>query len=292
MSAPLRTLGPVVAALAIAGVSGAPAASAAGAAKLRIAGGAVTATDDGRVRLTLVNGAARPARGTLRVTAGRTVVGAARFRIPARRTRGVHVPLTAAGARLLTRRRSIRAGVVARTLGARAAKRTVTLRGRSGAAGPAAPPAAPGPAPQAPPPPQPGAGGAAPDGRYQGRYAENSVHLAFNIVGARLFTGPFDSFFLSATCRNADPAYTGPDQVYPNPVAIEPISAAIAADGTFAEEGTYLTGNTPPIAWRIAGAVTGPAVSGELSATYADAYGNPCSGVTRFQAGWYGAYTL
>ena len=131
------------------------------------------------------------------------------------------------------------------------------------------------------------------DGRYQGRYATTNADLAFNVAGGRLFTGPFDSFYVEAVCLNADPAYTGPDQVYPSPRAIEPVEAPIAADGTFRGQGSVHPGSgSPPIAWTIAGRIVGGDVQGEVSVTFTDPYGNPCQGAATFTARYYGAYVL
>lgn len=130
------------------------------------------------------------------------------------------------------------------------------------------------------------------DGRYQGTYAENNVDLAFNVVGTRLFTGPFDGFYLTATCQNVDPDYTG-EQVYTDSSAIEPVEATIASNGDFYGEGQYFTEESPPMDWTIRGHISGGNVTnGEFSATYTDTFGNPCSGTTRFTASWYGDYTL
>src|SRR4051794_38209442 len=80
-----------------------------------------------------------------------------------------------------------------------------------------------------------GSGGAWSEGRYQGTYAENNVNLPFNVVGSRLYTGPFDSFYIDATCHS-------PTEVYTDGTAIEPVEAAIAGSGNFSGSGVYTPG--------------------------------------------------
>jgi hypothetical protein len=128
------------------------------------------------------------------------------------------------------------------------------------------------------------------EGRYQGTYAENNVDLAFNVVGNRLFTGPFDGFYLYATCRNVDPDYTG-DLGLDDSSGYEPVQATIAADGSFSGQGVYRTGYTDQ-PWTISGRIAGGSVTGQFSSRYTNTYGNPCNGTTRFTAEWYGDYTL
>lgn len=263
----------VLAVLAV-GVLGAPAA--ADAAKVRIGGtpGAVGA--DGRTTVAVKNPNRQVVRGRLTLKAEGVRLATSRFRIPARRTKKVRVSLTVTGFSALQVLGVLPVRAIARAKGAGTTRRALTLRlARSGEA-----------------PGGTNAGPVARDGRYQGRYAENNVDLAFNVVGSRLFAGPFDDFYLSANCRNVNPDYKGPDQEYTNATAVGDVEATIAADGTFAGEGLYRTGVTPPMPWRISGRITGESITGEFSSEYTDAYGNPCSGVTQFTASWYGDYTL
>ena len=236
------------------------------AAKLRVGAEPLAVGADGRASVVLANPNRTAVRGRLTLRASGSAVGTARFRLPAGRSRNVRISLTVAGMDALEARGVLAVRAIAAAKNAATTRTSLTLRL---AAAPAA----------------------TRDGRYQGSYADNSVDVSFNVVGARLFTGPFDAFYLQATCRNADPAYTGPDQLYTDATAIEPIVATIADDGAVSGEGVHRTGSTPPIPWRITGRVTGESVSGELAADYTDVYGNPCSAVSRFSAGWYGAYT-
>lgn len=242
-------------------------------AKLKVGGQPAAVSPDGRVSISVANPNRRAAKGTLTLAARRGALASRRFRIPARRSKKVRLGLTVAGYNELQALGSMRVRAIAKARGLPATRKRVTLTI----------PARPGD----------DTSRSERDGRYQGAYAENNADLAFNVVGSRLFTGPFDSFYLVATCRNADPAYTGPDQVYVNATAIEPVEATIGADGSFHGQGTYRTGSTPPISWEITGRATGRSISeGQFSATYTDAYGNPCTGVTRFTAQWYGSYIL
>jgi hypothetical protein len=137
-----------------------------------------------------------------------------------------------------------------------------------------------------------GGGAAWVDGRYQGTWAENSTDLSFNVVGSRLYTGPFDSFYIDATCHNVDPTFTG-NQVYTDGSAIEPVQATIASGGNFSGSGTYVPGGGEQIHWTVSGHISGQSVTGgTFSVNYTDFYGNPCSGTAHFTAQWYGAYTL
>jgi hypothetical protein len=248
------------------------------AAKLRLGAKPVAVGADGRASLAVKNPNRRPARGRLTLSAQGTRVATARFRIPARRTKKVRVNLTVTGFARLQASGTLPVRATATAKGAGTTRKALRLRLTTGGEE-----TAPG---------DTSTGFVAHEGRYQGRYAENNVDLAFNVVGSRLFTGPFDRFYIDATCRNVNPDYTGPDQVYTNANAIDPVDATIAADGTFFGEGLHRTGVTPPKPWRITGRITGDAITGEFSTEFTDAYGNPCSGLTRFTAAWYGAYTL
>lgn len=128
------------------------------------------------------------------------------------------------------------------------------------------------------------------EGRYAGTYAENNVDLFFNVLGGRVYTGPFDAFYLDATCYNADPNYTGP-QVTTDSTAYEPVQATIGPGGSFAGSGVYNTGFTSH-PWTLTGQISGGSITGTFTSSYTDTYGDPCSGSTSFTAQWYGSYTL
>lgn len=242
-------------------------------AKLKVATQSAAVSSEGRVKIKVANPNRKAAKGTLRLTGNPGTVASVRFRIPARRSRNVKLGLTVAGYNELQARGSMRVRAIAKARGIGTTRRSVTLKAPASQGG--------------------DTGGNDRDGRYQGTYAENNVDLAFNVVGSRLFTGPFDAFYLDAKCRNVDPEYTGPNQEYSDATAIEPVEAAIASDGSFRGQGTYHSGNTPPINWEITGRIDGRNIpEGQFSATYTDGYGNPCSGVTRFTAQWYGDYTF
>ena len=130
------------------------------------------------------------------------------------------------------------------------------------------------------------------DGRYQGNYATSNATLAFNVQGNRLFTGPFDSFYVEATCRNSDPNYTG-DQTYSDSTAIGPVEARISG-GRFSGSGVYRPSAEASIPWEISGRISGKTITdGVFTVNYKYSTSNdPCTGTARFTANWYGAYTL
>lgn len=129
------------------------------------------------------------------------------------------------------------------------------------------------------------------EGRYAGTYSNNNVNLFFNVLGGRVYTGPFDAFYLDATCYNSDPEYTGPNQVYTDATAYEPVSATIGPSGSFAGSGVYNTGFTSQ-PWTLSGQISGGSITGTFTSSYKNTYDDPCSGSTSFTAQWYGAYTL
>jgi hypothetical protein len=121
-------------------------------------------------------------------------------------------------------------------------------------------------------------------GRYSGSYAENAIELRFNVVGARLYTGAFDSFFIYADCGggNFDPS------------AIAPVQASIAGNGVFSGSGVYSPGFGQQIPWQISGRIAGGSVTNGIfsAGPYVDFFGNQCSGTTHFTAQWFANYTL
>jgi hypothetical protein len=136
-----------------------------------------------------------------------------------------------------------------------------------------------------------GGGGAYLEGRYSGFYSDLTADLFFNVLGGRLYSGPFDPFFARATCYNSSgvgsPTYT-------EVVRILPVQAFIGADGNFAGSGTQPTGSGRFIPWTISGHIQGGTISsGVLNVgPYPDFAGDPCSGARYFTASWFGAYTL
>lgn len=243
------------------------------AASPRIDTGSAIVSASGRVAIPLQNRSSRSVSGTLTLRTGKAVIGSARFRVAAQSRRPVRLWLTVNGARRLARSGRLAVTAVVRARGSRATRRKVKLKQASTRPGVPKP-----------------AGPTGIDGRYHGHYAEANADLAFYISNQRLYTGPFDAFYVEAICRNVQPDYTGPDQVYPSPRAIEPVEVPIAADGTFKGEGSLLAGSgTLPIRWTITGRVTGSReVHGEVTAAFTDPYGNPCQGTTRFTARYYG----
>lgn len=149
--------------------------------------------------------------------------------------------------------------------------------------GPTAPTAPTGPGAAAPT----GPGATAPawdDGRWAGHYAENGVELLFNVLGGRLYTGGFDSFFISAAC--SDGSFDSS--------AIAPVQAPIAVNGDFAGSGVYSPGFGQQIPWQLAGHVSGKTITGGTftAGPYADFFGHSCGGTTHFSGQWIAAYTL
>lgn len=121
-------------------------------------------------------------------------------------------------------------------------------------------------------------------GRYSGTYAENASDLRFNVVGSRLYTGAFDSFFIYADCGGG----------YFDPSAIAPVEASIAGNGVFAGSGVYSPGFGQQIPWQISGRIAGGSVTNGIfsAGPYMDFYGDQCSGTTHFVAQWFANYTL
>jgi hypothetical protein len=138
-------------------------------------------------------------------------------------------------------------------------------------------------APSAPPTSTPQAGWSS--GRWTGSYAENgAIELRFNVVGSRLYTGAFDSFFVSANCSGGTP----------DPSAIAPVEASVAASGDFAASGVYSPGFGLQLPWQISGHIAGKSLTnGTFSVgPYINTFGEQCSGTSHFVAQWFADYTL
>jgi hypothetical protein len=249
--------------------------AAAQAAKVKISGKAVTVSGKRVAAIKLTNPNRSSAKGTLTLKWQGVLVGARSFKISGHKSRKVRVKVRSDLFDLLTDRGKLKVKAAAKAKRKGTARRSILLRvGKSGSRG------GTGGGSQ-------GSGQGWDDGRYQGRYEENAIDLAFNIVGRRFFTGPFDGFYITANCHDAD----GPQTDYTDSTVIEPVEAAIASNGDFEGSGVYNTGSIQ-IPWAIAGHVQGTAVAGAFAVEYNDDYGNPCSGTTQFTGAWYGDYTL
>jgi hypothetical protein len=128
------------------------------------------------------------------------------------------------------------------------------------------------------------AGPAWSDGRWAGHYAENAVDLRFNVLGGRLYTGAFDSFFIYADCGGG----------YFDPSAIAPVQAPIASDGNFSGSGVYTPGFGLQLPWQLSGHIAGTSITGGVFTVgpYTDTFGDTCAGTTHFTAQWFAGYTL
>jgi hypothetical protein len=143
--------------------------------------------------------------------------------------------------------------------------------------------APPSPGSTAPPSPGPTAP-AWNEGRWRGHYAENGAELLFNVVGGRLYTGGFDSFFIEAACSGGSF----------DPSAIAPVEAPIASNGDFAGSGVYSPGFGQQIPWQLSGHISGTTITGGTftAGPYTDFFGNSCGGTTHFTGQWIAAYTF
>ena len=245
------------------------------AAKLKVGGGPVAVGTDDIAKIKVVNRTGSVARGKVTLRALGGSVGSRRFTVRKRKSKNVAVPLTAAGSRLLQQSGSLKVQAVVTAKGMRKARKSITLVGAGG--GTQQGTTSPGGA-------QPGPSAPWRGGRWQGTYFENGTDLAFNVRDTRLFTGPFDAFYLEATCQDSDNT---------DATAMEPIEATISPDGRFFGQGQYRPGAGMVINWTVKGTIAGERITGgEFSATYTDYYGKPCSGTTRFTANWYGDYEL
>ena len=122
------------------------------------------------------------------------------------------------------------------------------------------------------------------DGRWRGYYSDNSLDLLFNVVGGRLYTGGFDSFFVDAACDGG-----GID-----PANVAPVQATISPNGDFSGSGVYSPGFGQQIPWQVSGHISGKSITNGTFAVgpYTDFYGGSCSGTTHFTGQWIAEYTL
>jgi hypothetical protein len=169
-------------------------------------------------------------------------------------------------------------------------KQTCVRKRRTSPTGPG-PTAPTGPGPNAPTGPgataPTGPGPTAPawdEGRWRGNYAENGVELLFNVLGGRLYTGGFDSFFISAAC--SDGSFDSS--------AIAPVQAPIASNGDFAGSGVYSPGFGQQIPWQLSGHISGKSITGGTftAGPYTNFFGSSCAGTTHFTGQWIAAYTF
>jgi hypothetical protein len=125
-------------------------------------------------------------------------------------------------------------------------------------------------------------------GRYSGTYAENNVDLFFNVDGGRVYTGPFDTFYIDAPCSE------GLSDIS----TIEPVQASIGSDGSFSGSGVWVVGSGPSgfsVPWTLSGRIAGKTITNGVFSVgpYTFPFSTKtCSGTTHFTASWYGAYTL
>jgi hypothetical protein len=253
--------------------------AAADAAKLRIGGGTLPVDDNGVAAIKLKNPNHSTAKGKLTLTSGGQSIGAHSFKIRARRSSTVKVPVTHVDAlQILARGDGLRTKALAKAKGKGTARKNLVLYYPGAASGGGG--SQPGGQQQQPPPQQPASQSI--DGRWQGTYATNNADLAFNIQGNRLYTGPFDAFYLEATCE----AYS------PDATAFEPIEATISPNGDFHGSGTYRPSADLSMPWTISGHISGRTMTGTFSSSYHSDFHGDCSGTTNFTATWYGDYTL
>ena len=132
-------------------------------------------------------------------------------------------------------------------------------------------------------------GGSYVPGRYSGTYAENNVDLFFNVAGGRVYTGPFDTFYIDAPCSE------GLSDIS----TIEPVQASIRNDGSFSWVGRLgrrlgperLLGPLDPHR-ADRGEVRSPTACSPSVPTRTRCSTKTCSGSTHFTASWYASGTL
>jgi hypothetical protein len=132
-------------------------------------------------------------------------------------------------------------------------------------------------------------GGGYLQGRYSGTYAENNVDLFFNVAGGRVYTGPFDTFYIDAPCSE------GLSDIS----TIEPVQASIGGDGRFSGSGVWVVAAGSPsgfsVPWTLSGQISGRSISNAVFSVgpYTFPFSSKtCSGTTSFTAEWIGPYTL
>ena len=251
------------------------------AAKLKIGGSPVAVSSSRVASIGITNPNRSAAKGTLALKWLGASVGKKTFLLPARATRKVKVKLIPDAYALLSETGELTVSAAATARGKGTSKRSLTLKslgGGNSTGGGGQLPGSGGGEPVAPP---------WVDGRYQGTYAENNSNLAFNVVGNRVFTGPFDGFYIEAPCTDNWPRDTDTN-------VVEPVEATIAPDGSFSGSGVYRpSASTAPISWTLTGRISGKSITdGAFSVSFVGDYGGQCNGTTRFTAGWYGDYTL
>ncbi len=249
------------------------------AAKLKISGGTLPVDDDGVAAIKLKNPNRSTAKGKLTLKSGGISIGARSFRVRARRSSTVKVAVTHVDAlQILANGDGLRTTALAKAKGKGTARKSLVLYypGASSGGGGGSQPGGQ----QQPPPQQPASQSI--DGRWQGTYETSNANLAFNIQGNRLYTGPFDSFYIEPMCADGNRDST----------AIEPVEATINPDGSFSGSGTYRPSPDMAIPWTLTGHISGRTMTGTFSATYEDGVQGHCSGSMNFTAAWYGDYTL
>jgi hypothetical protein len=252
------------------------------ASKVKITGGTVSVNDDGVAAIKLANPNGKAAKGTLALRQGLTPIGSRGYKIGARGKKSVKVSLSDAALQVLAKGDDVAATAYAKTKGKGTSRKSLRLThpGGGGTSGGGTAGGGSTGGGSQPGSQQPAAQSI--DGRWQGTYATNNADLAFNIQGNRLYTGPFDAFYLEANCESYSPDAT----------AFEPIEATISPNGVFYGSGTYRPSASLSMPWTISGHITGRTLTGTFSSSYhSDFHGN-CSGTTTFTAAWYGAYTL
>lgn len=254
--------------------------AAAEAAKVKVTGGIVRVDDDGVAAIKLANPNSKAAKGTLSLSSEGTRIGSQKFKIRARRSATVKVGLSLDALLVLAQGDDLpaTASAKAKRNGTSRKSLLLTYPGASNGGGTNDGSGTDGGTPS---------GGQQPatapwaDGRWQGTYSASNADLAFNVVGNRLYTGPFDSFYVESVCEYNTDA-----------IAMEPVEATIGPDGNFSGSGVYRPSATASVPWTISGHISGQRLTGTLSVSYSDSFHGACSGRADFTAVWYGDYTL
>jgi hypothetical protein len=248
------------------------------AAKLKIGGGTLPVDDNGVAAIKLKNPDRSAAKGRLTLTSGGQAIGAHSFTVAARRSKTVRVAVTHVEAlQILAQGDGLKATAVAKAKRKGTSRKNLILYypGASGGGGGGGSTGGGGGGGQQ-------QGSAWAEGRWQGTWETNSTDLAFNITGSRLYTGPFDAFFLTLNCADGSISSS----------AMEPVEATISPNGDFSGSGVYRPDPSISIPWTLTGHISGRTLTGTLSAERDFAYHGHCSGSANFTASWYGDYTL
>jgi hypothetical protein len=262
--------------------------AAADAAKVKIGGGTIAVNDDGVAAIKLKNPNRSAAKGRLTLKSGGQTIGSRSFKVRARRSARVKVAVTHVEAlQILAQGDGLRTTAVAKVKRRGTARKSLVLfypgassgggEGSSGGGG-----GSTGGGGGSTGGGQQQSGRAWSEGRWQGTWETTNADLAFNITGTRLYTGPFDSFFITANCADGDIDST----------AMEPIEATISPNGDFSGSGVYRPSPEQPMPWTLRGHVSGTTLTGTLSVDYTSGFHGHCSGSAKFRAAWYGDYTL